>query len=114
MSRLQRPSHRVLFATLLALGLLYAWWFHDDPHRLAAMLVFAFPPLLMAGRVWHGAPRAGLVSGLLALLWFSHGVLVAWVRPEERPLALTEIVLAVVVVLAASLPGLRARFSRKR
>ncbi|MBA2238208.1 MAG: DUF2069 domain-containing protein [Lysobacter sp.] len=114
MTHLARPSHRVLFAALLALGLLYAWWFRDDTYRLASMLVFALPPLVMALLVWRGGPRAGLVSGLLALLWFSHGVLVAWVRPDERSFALLEIALAVVVVLAASLPGLRARFAGKR
>ena len=114
MSRLVRPSQRVLFVALVALGVLYAWWFRDDSHRAAAMLVFALPPLLMAWLVWRGNPRAGLVSGLLALLWFSHGVLVAWVRPAELLPALLEVLLAVVVVLAASLPGLRARFARKR
>jgi len=114
MTGLTRPSHRVLFAALVALALLYAWWFREDSHRTAAMLVFALPPLLMAWLVWRGSPRAGLVSGLLALLWFSHGVVVAWVRPGERVPALLEVLLAVVVVLAASLPGLRARFAKKR
>jgi len=114
MTRLRRPSHRVLFAALLMLGLLYAGWFRDDAHRIAAMLVFALPPLLMAALVWQGWRGAGLVSGMLALLWFSHGVVVAWVRPGERVPALLEVLLAVVVILAASLPGLRARFARKR
>ena len=114
MSRLVRPSHRVLFAALVALGLLYAWWFRDDSHRTAAMLVFALPPLLMAWLVWQGRRSAGLISGLLALLWFSHGVVVAWVRPDERTPALLEVLLAVMVIMAASLPGLRARFARKR
>lgn len=113
MTRLSRPSHRVLFAALLALGLLYAWWFRADPYRMAAMLIFALPPWLMAWQVWRGRPRAGLLSGMLALLWFSHGVMVAWVRPDERMLALLEILLGVVVVLAASVPGLRRRFARK-
>ena len=114
MTRLGRPSHRVLFAALLMLGLLYAWWFRDDAYRTAAMVVFALPPLLMAALVWQGRRGAGLISGLLALLWFSHGVLVAWVRPAELVPALLEVLLAVVVVLAASLPGLRARFARQR
>jgi uncharacterized membrane protein len=48
---------------------------------------------------------------VLALLWFSHGVMVAWSRPPERALALAEVVLALAVVLAASVPGLRARFT---
>ena len=52
-------------------------------------------------------------AGLLALAWFSHGVMVSWSRPEDRQLANIEIVLSLVVVLAASLPGLRARFSKR-
>lgn len=113
MSRLSRPSHRVLFAALVGLSLLYAWWFREDPYRVAAMLIFALPPLLMAWQVWRSRRRAGLLSGMLALLWFSHGVMVAWVRPDDRMLALLEILLAVAVVLAASLPGLRRRFAKK-
>ena len=113
MSRLSRPSHRVLVAALLALALLYAWWFRDDAYRTAAMLVFALPPLLMALLIWRGTARAAFFTGVFALAWFSHGVLVAWVRPAERLPALVEIALAVVIVLASSLPGLRARFARK-
>jgi len=111
---MSRPSHRWLVAGLLALSLLYAWWFRDDAYRVAAMLVFALPPLLMAALVWRGHRLAPLLAGVLALIWFSHGVLVAWVRPDERAQALAAIALSVLVVLAASIPGLRARFTSKR
>ena len=50
----------------------------------------------------------------LFLFWFSHGVMVAWSRPLEAGLATIEIVLALVVIFAASLPGLRARFGGRR
>ena len=53
-------------------------------------------------------------AAVLALFWFSHGVMVAWSRPMEAGLATIEIVLALVVILAASLPGLRARFGGRR
>ena len=103
---------RVLLAGLLALAALYAFWFARD--GWPALLVFAAPPLLLALGAWRGGNRAAFWAGVLALLWFSHGVMVAWSRPLERDLALVEIVLALVVVFAASLPGLRARFARKR
>jgi len=51
---------------------------------------------------------------VLALFWFSHGIMVAWTRPAERGFALTEIALAVVVIFASSLPGIRARSAAKR
>ena len=101
---------RLLLAGLFGLVALYAFWFARDPWP--ALLVFAAPPLLLALGAWRGGHRAGFWSGVLALLWFSHGVMVAWSRPPERQLALIEVVLALVVVFAASLPGLRARFSR--
>ena len=42
---------------------------------------------------------AGFWAAVFALAWFCHGVLVAWVRPADRTLALVETLLAVVVVL---------------
>jgi len=40
--------------------------------------------------------------------------MVAWSRPMERELAWIEIVLSLVVVMAASAPGIRARFAGRR
>ncbi|MFT4248398.1 MAG: DUF2069 domain-containing protein [Pseudomonas sp.] len=104
------PAARVvLCGALLALSVLYAAWFHDDRQRMAALLVFAAPPLWLALGAWHGA-RARFWAGVLALAWFSHGVMSAWSHPSTRPFALVEIGLALVVVGAASWTGLRARF----
>ena len=44
----------------------------------------------------------------------SHGVMSAWSHPETRWLALIEIALALLVIFSASLPGLRARFGKRR
>jgi len=103
-------STRLLIAGLLGLVALYVFWFNPEP---VAMAVFAGPPLLLAALCWNGGNRSAFWAGLLALAWFSHGVMVSWSRPEDRPLANIEIVLSLVVVLAASLPGLRARFSKR-
>jgi len=108
------PAKRILVASLLALVLLYGFWFVRAHPDAVALVVFGLPPALCAIGVWRGARTAGLWSAVLALTWFSHGVLIAWIRPEERGLAWIELTLAVVVVFAASLPGLRARFARKR
>jgi uncharacterized membrane protein len=40
--------------------------------------------------------------------------MVAWTRPPERGFAFAAIVLSLVVIFAASIPGLRARFAKKR
>lgn len=108
--RLARP----LALTLFALAVTYAAWFWHDRHALAALLVFALPPLLLGVVAWRGWTRAGLTAGLMALLWFSHGVMVAWTRPVERAFALIEILLTLAIIGLASLPGLRARFRKPR
>ena len=108
------PAKRILIVSLVALVLLYAYWFGHAHPDTAALVVFGLPPALCALAAWRRARTAGLLSAVLALAWFSHGVLIAWIRPEERTLAGIELLLALVVVFAASLPGLRARFNRKR
>jgi len=105
---------RPLALALFALATTYAAWFWNDRHALAALLVFALPPLLLGVVAWRGWTRAGLTAGLVALLWFSHGVMVAWTRPPERTFALIEILLTLAIIGFASLPGLRARFRKPR
>lgn len=105
---------RVLVASLAALTGLYLFWFGTGRDPWAALAVFAAPAAALALAALRGWRRAGFWSGVLALGWFSHGVMVAWTRAPERLFAVAEIVLALVVVFAASLPGLRARFSGRR
>jgi len=68
------------------------------------------PSLLLLGRRHRAAL---LVGALAALLYFCHGVMVAMSVPLLQALALAEIALSVLVVVAASWNGLRARFARK-
>ncbi len=106
------PSRVALAAALFALAVLFAAWFRNDRHLAAALLVFALPPLLAAVAVLRGGAKAAFWSGVLGLAWFSHGVMVAWSRPPERWQALAEVALALVVVVASSWPGLRARLRK--
>ena len=107
-------ARRVLFIALLLLALLYASWFAHDAHAVIALLVFALPPILLAFAVMARRRTAGFWSGVFALAWFSHAVMVAWTRPPERTFAWWALALSLAVVFAASVPGLRARFARKR
>lgn len=106
-------ARRSLQLGLVALALLYAAWFGRGGEWVALAL-FALPPLLLAWRLPHGGARVALWAGVLALLWFSHGVMVAWTRVPERGYALGAVALAVAIVWFASLPGLRARFGARR
>ena len=107
-------SRRVLIVALIALTGLYLMWFGATPGSWVALVVFALPPAALAMAALRGWRLAGFWAGVLALAWFSHGVMVAWTRPPERLFAMVEIVLALAVVFAASIPGLRARFAKKK
>lgn len=107
-------ARKALIVALLLLAVLYALWFARDAHPVAALLVFALPPALFAIAVAAGRRTAPFWSGVFALGWFSHAVMVAWTRPAERGFALAALALSIAIVLAASLPGLRMRFSRRK
>ncbi|GAB3058536.1 DUF2069 domain-containing protein [Stenotrophomonas tumulicola] len=108
---------RVLVVALLLLGAVFAIWFANDRHWLASQLLFTAPPLLLGLGLltWRSArPRLAFWSSVLALGWFSHGVMSAWSHRDSMPWSWLEILLAVTVIFAASLPGLRSRFGRRR
>ena len=105
-------ARTVLIGALIGLLAVYVAWFAPRAETVA-LAVFGAPVAACLAGVLLRRRTAGFWSGVLALLWFSHGVMVAWTRPGERALALAETVLAVVIVLAASVPGLRARFAGK-
>lgn len=103
-------AHRLLCAALFALVAVYGLWFGRDAQWFA-LAVFALPALwLGVALLRDGGARTAFWAGVLALAWFSHGVMVAWTRAPERWFACAEIALAVAIVLAASMAGLRARF----
>src|SRR3546814_19022138 len=80
-------------------------------HRLAALLVFALPPLLALAGVLRGgtvAAKSAFWAGVLALFWFSHGVMIAWSHPYQAGWAWAEIALSLVVIVAGTWPGLHA------
>lgn len=115
----QRPAvaggaeRGLLISALLALGATYAVWLYDDNFPILALVVFALPPLALGVAVAAGRRTAGFWAGVLALFWFSHGVMLAWSEPSARGWAMLVVLLSVVVVFASSMRGLIARFSRR-
>lgn len=101
-----------LMLGLAGLLILFAVWF-AIPGLWALFTVFSLPPLLLLIATLNGSRKAPFWASLLALLWFSHGVMEAWAAPRQRGLALIETALALLVIFAASLPGLRARFAKR-
>ncbi|MGV6490074.1 MULTISPECIES: DUF2069 domain-containing protein [Stenotrophomonas] len=108
-----RAQKWTLATVLLALAALFAVWFAHDRHWLASQLVFTAPPLLLALGVVTGRGKAMFWAGVLALFWFSHGVMSAWSHPETAHFAWLELLLALAVIGISSAPGLRRRFSKR-
>ncbi len=101
-----------LMIALLALAALHAAWFAREGSTVG-LVVFALPPLLLAALLRWRAGAARFWSGVLALAWFSHGVMLAWSEPAQRGFALAEAALALVVIFAANGDALGARRRRK-
>ena len=108
-----RTDRIVLVSALLGLAALYTLWYHADRDRIAALLVFALPPLLLGIGVLVRRATARFWAGVFALCWFSHGVMVAWAHADERVFALIEIALSLTIVFSSNAPGLRAKFGKK-
>lgn len=104
-------ASRVLILALLMLAALYAAWFAREADWIAVS-VFAAPPLLLAALAAARLRAAAFWSGVLALGWFSHGVMVAWSDPPVRGFALAAVALALLVIGAANFEALRARRRR--
>ena len=111
---LHHAASRVLIAALLMLATLFVAWFGPMPGPWVALAVFALPPALLAIGRWRGRRTAAYWSSVFALFWFSHGIMAAWSRPAERWFALAEVALALVIIFAASGPGMRARLAQKK
>ncbi|KFN42127.1 hypothetical protein N790_11855 [Arenimonas malthae CC-JY-1] len=115
MTRAARATAVAILA-LFALQLAWHGWL-APPARVApwAMALFFAAPLLPAVvLVLLRHRRAGFWGALAALLYFCHGVMVAWATPGLPGLALAEAALSAVLVLAASWDGMRARFAARR
>ena len=111
-------SARMTFAGVMAL-LAIQWLWHaalfpsGHPRGYWIAGVLSFPLALLAIALWLGRPSARYWSGVIALLYFCHGVTEAWTLPAERGIALVESGLAVAVILAANWNGLASRFKRR-
>ncbi|MGY0506023.1 DUF2069 domain-containing protein [Luteimonas sp. e5] len=103
-------SRHLLLVALLLLAALLAWGFRGQP--LVAAFA-ALPPALIAAALAMGLRSAGFWAGVFALGWFSYGVMEAWtLHGTARLYALGILALSLVIVIASSWAGLKARFGR--
>ncbi len=104
----------VLALALFALSVLFSLWFDDSEYRIALLLFFMAPPLLVLAGVLARNAKASFWAGVMGLFWFSHGVMETYALPDERGFALAEVALALLIVLASSWPGVSGRFRKKK
>lgn len=115
MSRADRLA-AVAIVAMLALQLAWRLWLAPpaEAPAWAMALFFSLPILPAVLLVALRHRRAGFWGSLAALLYFCHGVMLAWSEPGVRGLALAETLLASLLVVAASWDGMRARAAARR
>jgi uncharacterized membrane protein len=110
------PRRVALGAWSLLLALQLGWhgmgWGGGGGSAVSA-LVHALPLLAVGVLFALRRPGAWTWAGIVALLYFCHGVAEAWATPAERVPALVEVALSVLLVFSVSWEGMRARFGAK-
>ena len=87
----------------------HAWLLPPARMPVAAALAIALLPLALP-LVYRRRPmRALLLAGIVNLFYFCHGVAEAWSSRAERPLALAEIALALLLIGALGFASRRRR-----
>ncbi len=96
------PEQRIGLFAWVALAVLqfvwHAWLFPPQTMPLWLLLAITLIPLLLPVLAIRNPRRALLWVGILSLFYFCHGVSEAWSAPQQRWLALGEIVLTVLLI----------------
>lgn len=110
----RRACAAALFAIAALQLFWHGWLFPPAVLPLTIVLSLAVGPLLIAGLLGlQNGGRGLLVGGIFCLFYLSHGVMEAWAAPAERPLALTEAVLAFAVLMGLGVAALAAKRERQ-
>ncbi len=92
------------FSLLVLLVTWHAWLVPSAYFPVALVLLVMVSPLLLPLRgLLHGRPYTHMWAGLLALLYFTHGLMETYANPAERLYAVIEAVLALSLFSAAML-----------
>ena len=92
----------------------HAWLAPASAQPWLAVALGAVPILPALALFALGHRRAPFWAAAASLLYFSHGVMEAWVDRPAWPLGVAQAALAAWVVVTASWDGMRARFAARR
>lgn len=111
-------AERIGAAAWIALvGLQFAWYLVIAPPGAGSpwiALALALPALLLPLLALRsGLRRALLWVGVVALFYFCHGIVAAWIAPAARGPALIESTLCVVLIATIGWSALRHRARRR-
>ncbi|HEY0233128.1 MAG TPA: DUF2069 domain-containing protein [Dokdonella sp.] len=88
----------------------YLWLARPAGGHPAFALLLTLPPLLLPLLALRSGPRRALLwVGIVALFYFCHGIVAAWVYPAARVPALLEVVFCVAVIGALGVDARRGR-----
>lgn len=104
-------AHKTVFFALLGIAALFMLGFRT---QWQTAIFNALPPLLFATAIALRVRTATFWASIMALFWFSYGVMDAWTfQGSTRLHALGITALSVLVIVAGSWAGLLARFGKK-
>ena len=103
------------WVALIALQLVwYPWWAPPSSGAWGVALMLTLPALLLPlFALRSGMRRALLWIGIVALFYFCHGIVAAWVSPPARVPALIESVLCVIAIGALGWNVKREKAARR-
>lgn len=106
MNRLVFCRGAALFAYFSLLFLLIAWygWLAPSGHlpNSVMILVSGLPLLLIVRGLIHGQIKSYAFASMMSLAYLAHGIVESYSNVLARPLALMEILLAIILYLSAA------------
>ena len=106
----------VAWAALVLLQVAWYLWLAPPANAHAELaLLLVLPPLLQPLLALRTSPRRALLwVGIIALFYFCHGVVAAWVIPAARLPALLEVLCCVALIGALGVDGQRRPRQREQ
>ncbi len=109
---------RLIYISIAALIGLQIYWYSgvvSNPNAKPSILFLALFPWIVSAMLWLKNPWKGLVfAGLISLIYFCHGVILAWSEPSQRWLGLIEALLVGALCLGLGVIAILEKRQKKQ